>query len=409
VSIRHRHRRPLRHRDLSGRTRTIFANTMSSHTEPVGKLVFRFIPYLGRWRAFRPRHLSRRKSFPQARYGFTPPNSTLPIDSSGNGTCNCPMDGNDSLGDCGEAMVCHADNILTYGQGKPGFVESTFAESALESQYRQVSGGDNGLDEPEVVNQIWEVGIAGNKAAVCVDSQDFDITDDALTNWLIDQFYVVQMAWNVPGQFQTGFGHATVWPDALIPDPMAGHFTPLSDVFDSTTIVNGTNLAGFKRLWTWGDWCYVGPKFLASVQPECFVVFSPRQFSLVTGFDSKGRHITVQAAAWQQYTGRSIVASVIAMFPPISPVPTPTPTPVPVPVPVPVPPTPAPTPAPTPTPVPIPVPVPPIPDIAIFVSTKTIQLNGPGWSTTENLLDRHNVLANLQSQIVMTPEGWTQE
>ena len=271
------------------------------------------------------------------------------------------MDGNDQYGDCGEAMVAHADNILTFGQGKAGWTESTFALQSLVNQYLQVSGGDNGLDEDMVVNQIWKVGIGGNSAAVCTDALDFDVTNVPLTQYLIDQFYTVELAWSVPDDFISGFATGTIWANADTPDPDNGHFTPLASVH--TGKVNGTSIDGFYELWTWETYCYVSPSFVASVEPQAFVAFSPRQFNPKTGYDSKGRHITTQAGVWKAIGGDPIPTSVIAAFPPlVTPTPPTPPTP-PVPGPTPpVPPKPVPTPPVPPTP-PIPVPTPPTPPV----------------------------------------------
>jgi hypothetical protein len=247
------------------------------------------------------------------------PATVLPVDSTGNATVSCPMDGNDTLGDCGEAMACHCDNILTFQQGKG--TESVFSLSALEAQYEKVSGGDNGLDEDMVVNQIWKVGIAGNAAAIITDALDMDVTNVPLTQFAIDQFYTVELAWSVPDAFIQGFATGTVWPAAGIPDPNNGHYTPLASVRTGT--VNGVDVTGFYELWTWGTYCLVSPAFVASVQPQAFVAFSPRQFDPATGLDSKGRHITTQAVAWVSCGGNPIPQAVIDAFPPVVPTPPP--------------------------------------------------------------------------------------
>jgi hypothetical protein len=304
-----------------------------------------------------PQHL-RRFHFPLRYYEHVPfgvPATTLPVDSTGNATVSCPMDGNDTYGDCGEAMAAHGDNIWTYGQGQPGFTESSFTTAALVAQYEKVSGGDNGLDESEVVNDIWSVGIAGNPQAVIVDSLDIDITNVPLVQFAIDQFYLACMGWDVPDAFIQEFNTGTVWPDAMTPDPANGHYVPLADIAGPATVQSGYSgsLSGFYRLWTWGTWCWVSPAFVASVEPgQCFIAFSPRQFNPATGYDSKGRHITAQAALWQSCGGNPIPAAVINAFPPPTG-PTPTPTPVPTPTPTPIP-TPTPVPVPTPTPTPTP-------------------------------------------------------
>lgn len=270
------------------------------------------------------------------------PATALPVDGTGNMAVSVPMDHNDQYGTCGEAMAAHVDNVLTFGQGKPGFTESVFDQAAILAQYLRVSGGDNGLSEQDVVDRIWKVGIAGNQQAVIADSLDIDVTNVALTRHLIDQFYAVEMAWSVPDAFLNNFDTGVVFQNSGIPNPNNGHFTPLADVSSN----------GLYRIITWGTWCWVSPTYVASVQPQSFCVFSSRQFNS-QGFDSKGRHVSKQADAWVNVGGsRAAVAKVVAMFPPVNP------GPVPVPVPTP---TPDPVPNPTPTPDPIPVPTPPDP------------------------------------------------
>jgi hypothetical protein len=313
---------------------------------PESSTIKKRLTQLGHDAHFIPRHKMMRVT-PINRFHHTAPIPTtpLPVDSTGNAMVSCPMDGNDTLGDCGFAMAAHVDNIWTFGQGKPGFTESVFNLAALEAQYKQVSGGDNGVDEDMMVGSggAWVVGLANVPAAVVVDHLDIDVTNGPLCQYAIDQFYAVCMAWSVPDAFIDGFNTGTVWPDAGIPDPNNGHYTPLADVGGPADEADGTPLFGFYRLWTWGTWCWVSPAFIASVQPQSFVAFSPRQFSLATGLDSKGRHISTQAAKWVAMGGSaSKVAAAVALFPPLN-------GPVPVP-PGPVPPGPVPPPAPPPSP-----------------------------------------------------------
>ncbi len=236
------------------------------------------------------------------------PTTTLPVDCTGNATVSCPMDGNDKLGDCGPVMCQHTDDIRTFGQGKPGFVQCATNLPALEDQYEQVSGGDNGTTEDMLVGSggIWTTGIAGDPTAVIVDHLDFDVTNAALAQYLIDQFYAVCMAWSVPDALLQEFQLGASFLSPMTPDPENGHFAPLSDV----------DANGNYRVFTWGAWCWVSPSFVASVDPECFATFSALQFSKATGLDSHGRHVSDQAAAWVAIGGDSSkVATVVAQFP----------------------------------------------------------------------------------------------
>jgi hypothetical protein len=180
---------------------------------------------------------------------------------------------------------------------------------------------------------IWTAaggGLAGDPTAVVGDHLDVDITDIDLAQYLIDQFYGICMAWSVPDAFIQGFAQGTVWPNAAAPDPANGHYTCQADVAGES-VVDGVNIFGFYRLWTWGAWCWVSPAFVESVQPQSFATFSALQFNKATGYDSHGRHVSDQAAAWVAIGGNAAaVAAIVSQFPPkVAPTPAPTPTPAP--------------------------------------------------------------------------------
>jgi hypothetical protein len=272
----------------------------------------------GRWVAFVSRSKMARTLEEGRRRAVAPekcvsvPATTLPVDCTGNASVSCPVDGNDTLGDCGPVMCAHVDNIRTYGQGKPGFVELDVDVAALEAQYEQVSGGDNGTTEDMLVGSggIWVQGgpgIANDATATVEDHLDFDVTNAPLAQYMIDQFYAVCVAWSVPDAFLNEFALGASFLSAMTPDPNNGHFTPLADV----------DASGNYRLWTWGAWCWVSPAFIASVQPQSFATFSSLQFNAATGLDSHDRHVSDQAAAWVALGGDSSkTAAVVALFPP---------------------------------------------------------------------------------------------
>jgi hypothetical protein len=250
--------------------------------------------------------------------------TTLPVDSTGNATVQCPMDLNNSLGICGPAQCDHVDRIWYWRQGKG--VQLNTDVNALKAQYLKYSGGDNGTDESMLVGPqgMWTAaggGLANDPTKIVVASCDIDITNVPLAQFAIDNFYAVPMAWSVPDAFIQSFAHAAVYMQAMTPDPANGHYTPLSDVLTSASPVLSGILGvidGAYILWTWGDFCIVSPQFVASVQPQCFVAFSPQQFDRTTGLDSKGRHIVTQAAVWLACTNQPIPASVISAFPPLN-------------------------------------------------------------------------------------------
>jgi hypothetical protein len=294
----------------------------------------KWLPKHGQWVHFTHRStMARKRPMAKASLPKAVPATTLPVDNTGNASVACPMLGNDQYGDCGPVMMAHMSEIRTYGQGKPGFTEITVNQAALVAQYEKVSGGDNGTDEDMLVGSTGIAttaggGIAGDPTDIVTDHLDVDITDVPLAQYCNDQFYGVHMAWSVPDAFLQGFAQGTVWPSAMTPDPNNGHFTPLSDVAGEST-VDAININGFMRLWTWGAWCWVSPTMVASVEPQCFVTFSPLQFSKATGYDSHGRHVSTQAKAWIALGGNAaLVDAVVAQFPATGPAPSPPPPPV---------------------------------------------------------------------------------
>jgi hypothetical protein len=267
----------------------------------------------GTWVHFVHRDLMRRTPTmkalaPHASHTAPVPTTVLPVDCTGNAAVTCQMLGNDQYGDCGPVMCAHVDEIRTFGQGQPGFIECLVDQSALVAQYEQVSGGDNGTTEDMLVGSggIWMTGLAGDTTAVVCDHMDFDVTNTSLAQYFIDQFYAVNVAWSVPDEFLNEFALGASFLSPMTPDPENGHFTPLADV----------DASGNYRLWTWGAWCWVSPSFMASVDPESFVTFSALQFNKNTGYDSHGRHVCDQAAAWIAMGGdANKVNAIVALFP----------------------------------------------------------------------------------------------
>jgi hypothetical protein len=272
-----------------------------------------WLPKHGHYVHFTHRDTMRRKHpmakavLPTAEH-VAPVTTTLPVDCTGNGAVSCPMDANDSLGICGPAMCDHVDGIRTFGQGKPGFSETHADVSKLTAQYETVSGGDNGTNEDMLVGPsgIWITGIAEDTSCVVADHLDVEVTNVALAQYCIDQFYAVCMAWSVPDAFLQGFAAGSSWLQPMIPDDANGHYSPLTDV----------DASGNMRLFTWGAWAWVSPAMIATVEPECFVTFSALQFNKATGLDSHGRHVVDQAAKWVAMGGDAAkVGTVVALFP----------------------------------------------------------------------------------------------
>ncbi len=308
-----------------------------------------FVPHLGREFKFQNREAMRspfvgRSARLPSRTGWQPPVTPLPVDSSGDAKVLCPILGNDTYGDCGAAMIAHRKQIIKFRQGKGQ--QYPIDVNALVKQYLHESGGDNGLGEPQVIDMLKH-GIAGVNDDPYTDALDIDITDVPLVRFCLDQFYTVQMGWSVPNAFINGFSGGSVWSGRGRPNPMHGHYTVLSDVGGKDTPIpdvntptgggraeldaglamirhgccpvvfatTGGSLEGYLRNWTWGNWCWMAPEYVASVNPDGFVVFTEGMFDATTGLDSKGRHITAQAALWKACGGNAISDVVIAKFP----------------------------------------------------------------------------------------------
>ncbi len=340
-----------------------------------------FLPRVGHYAHFTHRDAMRRKAAVNSFRALGPiPPTALPVDSLGPIVPVFNMDDNDNYGTCGPAMCDHVHTALLWRQGR-GIQASPNVPSLL-SQYLKVSGGDNGTSEDDLVGPqgIWTAGgggLAGDSSDVIIDYLDIDVTNIPLTQYAIDQWYAIEMAWSVPDEFANNWAPGTVWPNAMIPDPANGHFTPLMSV----------SAAGFYEMPTWGGLCSVGPKMVASVQPQCFVAISPRQFDPKSGLDSKGRHVSVQAAKWVAFGGSAAkMATLVAMFPPVPP-PSPSPTP-------------TPTPHPTPTPTPGPTPA---GGCSWDVATKTVV--APGYKAKPHPLPQIIIGPTLKE--VLHPHDWT--
>jgi hypothetical protein len=259
------------------------------------------------------------------------PTPTLPIDWAKNLTF--PTDGNDQYGDCMMASACHLDNTWTGNNG----TESTFAQSTLIQQYLQMSGGDNGLDDSELI-PVWQSpGIAGvsSGSATILDTLSLDPTNSQALYaaiWLFGGFHFelsVPDAWI--NNFQSSGG--SVWDAPARPDPRNGH----------AIAFNGVDATGRIRFLTWGSYGWLTPAGIAACDPGGFVPISLRWFNAV-GYAPNGLHYTQLAPLWQAAGGKVLPPS---PFPAPGPTPTPTPGPTPTPTPGP---TPTPTPGPTPTP-----------------------------------------------------------
>ena len=231
------------------------------------------------------------------------PTTTLPVDCTGNGTVSCPAYLNDTANDCQLAAACHIDNILTYRQGQA--VQSQFDDAALAAWFAQ---------EYDVLAQ-WqssaglpgaEAALAAYQPAVMWDYAQVNLLDPTTVQFVIDQFYAMEAWLNLPDSFYNGYTPGSTWPNNIGGNPTLAHAMAISDL-----AVNG-----FVRGFTWGSWAWLGQAFIQGAGNIGIAVFSPRQFDPKTGLDSKGRHITSQAALWTLCTGHVISPSLLSQFPP---------------------------------------------------------------------------------------------
>lgn len=245
------------------------------------------------------------------------PTATLPINWYQ--SFDFPMLGNDQYGDCMYAAACHGDQTFTGNNGK----ESAFDEATVISYYKKLSGGDNGLDEGQLVGE-WEKGLCGEPTAKILDALDFDPTNDDLLNLIVQMFGGFIFMLDVPNKWISEFDGSgdTIWDAPASPNPLNGH----------GVWINGVDTNGNKKIQTWGSSVWMTPEGLKSCDPSAFVVWSNNWFN-AEGKAPNGHTHDDLAALWVQLGGKQI--------PPFVP-------PGPDPNPNPIPPTPPPGPPPTP-------------------------------------------------------------
>ncbi len=271
--------------------------------------IYKAVPGIRRTVRFMPRDEMRPKQ-PRRRafrtHALAVPATVLPVDCVGTG-CQWPMNDNDRLGDCGEAMAAHTAGILSHRQGKGK--EILFTDAQIDQQYYAESGGDNGMDE-DMERDLWlKQGVCGDPRCKAEDLLDIDPNDEAMLQYCLDQFYALNMAWSVPDALLDQFHDGAQFLAPMTPDPNNGHYTTVTNV----------DKDGNKTVLTWGGSFLASKSFLSSVEPSYFVVFSLLQFDPATGYDSHGRHISTQIAAWNAIGG-NVDPAVAKQFPPPSPV-----------------------------------------------------------------------------------------
>lgn len=249
----------------------------------------------------------------------TPP---MPVDWLKMPPATYPMDGNDTKGDCLEVAPCHGDNSMTLCATG---TESKFALADILSQYEQLSGGDNGLAEGDILPAWKEQGLAGNSKAIIWDALDIDPTNIQLMQQAIYYFGGVVFMLAVPDAWYQNWTPGYTWDAPATADENNGH-----------AVWGGAiDASGKMRGLTWGADFFITQAGIKVCDPSAFVVLSPRWFN-DKGYAPNGLHVTVLASMWHEYGGIQIPQALIDAYPPpVSPVPPVPPTPPVPPVPTP--------------------------------------------------------------------------
>jgi hypothetical protein len=263
---------------------------------------------------------------------------SLPIDWTKNHSIQFPMDLNDTYGDCYMAAGCHADNCWAGNSGQP----FTFSLAAIQSRYFTLSGGDNGLADADMQDEMMSPAIAPGQGyladgksdpnrtlavqqpACIVDWMQFDPTDATATQTAMQRYGACIVTFGVPDNWLQNSNTGAVWDVPATADPNNGH----------AVIWTGCRAQdGAYCLQTWGTYVWVTPAAAKAVGFTGWIAFSPRWFDPHTGYAPNGVHISDLAAQWVADGGRQIDSKLIAAFPPKTPTPTPGPSPTPTPTP----------------------------------------------------------------------------
>lgn len=213
-----------------------------------------------------------------------------------------PMDLNDQYGDCFYASICHHDNTFTGNIG----VQSVFSLSSIKSRYFALSGGDNGLSDPDVQGEWKNRYIADAKEAKAIDFLYVNTTDPAAISSGMYYFGGTQFTFTVAGSWINNSNTGAIWDANSYSNNNNGHAVHWA----------GVDSKGNYKLVTWGTYVWITPAGVRVCNPDGFIVFSVRWFDPKTGYAPNGKHIVELAKIWQDAGGKAIPASVIAAFPP---------------------------------------------------------------------------------------------
>jgi hypothetical protein len=341
-----------------------------------------WLPKAGHFAHLIPRNQMKRCAAPHlVRQGAAWPQPVLPVGYTTVNDAIIPIDDNSSYGDCGWAMIAHADNVLTFRA--TGTASSITNMSAFINQYLTASGGDNGSDEPMVLsawappNGIagipgWQPPAGSNIApvnATAFDHLDIGNTVAELQGAIAAQG-VVLMAFNVPNAWINSFDQngGAVWDGGVVGNPANGHFVPLV----------GVDAQGRYILLTWGSYVYVTQAGLEAngVDPECFTVATARAYNPATGLDFAGRTWAANSTFWTGMGGQPFPAWPYGMVNPVPPVNPPVP------------------------------PTPPAADtiVSVDITKHTISLPSASWTLTKGTGPQ--IVVHPGEQTVVAPAGY---
>lgn len=230
-----------------------------------------------------------------------------------------PMLLNDQLGCCFYSGICHQDQTWTGWRGP----QSQFDLAVFRQRYLSLSGGDRGLSDQDVQGEWKNRYLADVKEAKAFDYQYINVTDPSQLDAAIYEMGGVNFTFTVANAWISNSDEGALWEADTYRQNNNGHAVLLVAV--------KVTPAGRKyyKLITWGTYVWIHEDAIKVCNPDGFVAASVRWFD-AKGYAGTGRHVTQLSDVYAKASGRTYPASVISLFPPLTPDPVPVP-PVPVP------------------------------------------------------------------------------
>lgn len=209
------------------------------------------------------------------------------FDYSKGETIKYPILGNDQRGDCYYAAICHATQCFNGMAGRP----LDFSAAAVIHRYDQLSPGDNGLDDPQVIPEFKKGIVGPNGPHKIIDDVQVDPNDDAAVAqamWLCSG-----LLWTcslLPNWMPSRTHAGSQWTNDGRPNRQAGHAMYLT----------GKDAQGRYDVRTWGlsPCVKLTPAGLKAADSELLACASLEQFD-ADGFHPCGLHYLDVAQAWK--------------------------------------------------------------------------------------------------------------